>query len=350
VVADSHFVLPVSRADRATLAARDLVPFVAGIRAGADLVMVGHLAVPSLTDGREVAATFSPEIARGLLRGELGFEGVSASDALDMAAAGAPEDLPATAVAAMAAGIDLLLTVHEPELVDEAIERVAAGVAAGTLDSVAMSAAAGRVDGLRRRLASRAQAPGLEVVGCTEHRALAREIAERAVTLVRDGSGLVPLHGLASGRPLVMSPAFADLTPADTSSYARLGLAEAFRARDFPVDELEMPMDPDPEGLPALLRRIERAPLAIVGTVDAGSHPGQARLVNAIVGAGVPAIGVALRTPYDLAAYPSVQAYACSYGIQPPNLLALVDALTGRTAFRGRVPVRLDTALVGVAP
>jgi beta-N-acetylhexosaminidase len=57
-----------------------------------------------------------------------------------------------------------------------------------------------------------------------------------------------------------------------------------------------------------------------------------------------------MRTPFDLASYPSVQTYACSYGIQQPNLLALVDALTGRIPFRGQLPVTLGSALMETAP
>jgi len=345
VVEDSHYVLPVARVDRATLATRELIPFSAGIEAGADLVMLGHLAVPALTGGRDVPACFAPEIAEELLRDEMRFAGVSMSDALDMGALGGPEDLPGNAVSIVAAGVDLLLTVHEPELVDEAIEAVTLAIADRRLDMAAVRASASRVIDLRRRLGDRVEPPGLEVVGCAEHAALAREIAERAVTLVRDRAGIVPLRPPSSGRPVVVSPAPADLTPADTSSYARLGLADAFRERGFSVDELEMPMNPGPDVLQALRDRLVEAPLAIIGTVDAVMHPGQARLVDLLVADGVPTIAVALRTPFDLAAYPSVQTHACTYGIQPPNLLALVDALTGQIPFRGQLPVRLDSAL-----
>jgi beta-N-acetylhexosaminidase len=350
VVEDSHYVLPVVRANSATRATRELVPFTAGIGAGAELVMLGHLAIPALTGGREVPACCAPEIAMELLRGELGFEGVSMSDALDMGALGAPEDLPRNAVSIVAAGVDLLLTVHAPELVDEAIECVAAAMGEGALDEGAMRASAGRVMDLRHRLGGRPEAPGLDVVGCAEHAALAREIAERAVTLISDRAGLVPLRPPDSGRPTVVSPAPADLTPADTSSYAKLSLADAFRERAFAVDELEMPMDPGPAELTALRERLADVPLAIIGTVDAVTHAGQARLVESLVAAGVPTVAVALRTPFDLAGYPSVQTYACSYGIQWSNLLALVDALTGRIPFRGQLPVTLASAVVEAAP
>jgi beta-N-acetylhexosaminidase len=55
----------------------------------------------------------------------------------------------------------------------------------------------------------------------------------------------------------------------------------------------------------------------------------------------VPVVAVALRTPFDVAAYAGVGAYACTYGIQPPSIEALADALVGRIPFRGRLPVTL---------
>ena len=121
VAGDSHHGLPVSSVDAATLRSRELVPFRAGIEAGARLVMLGHLAVPALTDGHVTPATLAPELARALLRDELGFEGVSVTDALDMGAlysAAGPgafaAELPAIAVGAARAGLDLLLTAPRP--------------------------------------------------------------------------------------------------------------------------------------------------------------------------------------------------------------------------------------------
>jgi beta-N-acetylhexosaminidase len=83
----------------------------------------------------------------------------------------------------------------------------------------------------------------------------------------------------------------------------------------------------------------------IVGTINATGHPGQARLVKALVKQGTPAIAVALRMPYDLAAYPEAGTYACAYSILPPAMDALADALFGKIAFTGTLPVSLPRAV-----
>ena len=103
---DSHVSEPVVTADAATLAGRELVPFRAAIDAGTRAIMTSHIRVPALDP--DVVATFSPMILEELLRDELGFDGVVVTDALDMAGASGTIGMPAAAVAAIAAGADLL--------------------------------------------------------------------------------------------------------------------------------------------------------------------------------------------------------------------------------------------------
>jgi beta-N-acetylhexosaminidase len=350
VAGDSHHGLPVATVDGATLRARELVPFRAGIRAGARLVMLGHLAVPAATGGRAVAATLAPELAVGLLRDELGFAGVSVTDALDMGALGDHDQLSEIVSQSVRAGIDLMLTLHTFALEERALDGLIADAAAGTLDIAALRRSRRRVRALRRWLGRAPAQPGLDAVGSADHVALARDIAERAVTLVRDRPGLVPLRPPSEGpwRIVVMTPRPVDLTPADTSSYAALGLADALRealgkgGTPASVTALEVPLDPDPAAIAVLCRAAEPAAVTVAGTIDALAHPGQARLVDALVASGAPVVAVAQRTPFDLLAYPGVGTYACTHGIQPPNLRAMADALLGLIPFRGRLPVRLE--------
>jgi len=345
VAGDSHHSLPVLEADAALLRSRELVPFQAGLAAGARLVMLAHLAVPALTGDRSTPATLAGEIAGNLLRSELDFDGVTITDALDMAALAAFGALPTVAVAAAAAGNDLLLANHPFAAEETAYEAIVEAIRAGRLDHGAALAAAARVHALRRWLAGRAAQPDLSIVGSEAHLALARESAEGSITLLRDRRGLLPL---AVGRRLtVISPRPTNLTPADTSAYLQLGPADALRAEGFAVRELVVGMDParsDIDGLRAAVRESAGGgdePAVLVGTIDALVHPGQGRLVEALIASGLPLVAVALRTPVDLIAYPAVETAIATYGQQPPSLRALAGALAGRIPFRGRLPVRL---------
>jgi beta-N-acetylhexosaminidase len=353
VSGDPHHGLPVSAVDGATLRTRELVPFGAGIGAGAELAMLGHLAVPAETDGRASPATLAPELARTLLRGELGFEGVSISDALDMGALGDLGALPELAVAVAAAGIDLLLAKHPYPLEEAAVDAVEAAATDGRLDPIDAAAAAGRVRALRGGFAG-GPTRSLDVVGCAKHRALARTIAERSITLLRDRDGVLPLRPGAAGRiggdrVAVVAPRPTDLTPADTSSYVRLRLADRLREGGLDVDEVEIPLDPGPGDIDAVRARLRGIGVAIVGTVDALGHPSQAGLIDALLADGIATIAVALRTPFDLAAYPGAATAIATYGIQPPSLEAAADAILGRIAFAGSLPVRLVVPSTGVS-
>jgi beta-N-acetylhexosaminidase len=349
VAADSHVSLPVLEIDVATLRSRELLPFRSGVAAGAHLAMPGHLAVPAVTGSRSRPATFAPEIVHGLLRDELGFRGVTVTDALDMGALTPFGRLPELAVLAAAAGNDLLLTAHAADDLDAAFEALAGALRSGAIDPAAARASAARVRRLRRWFDRPAAQPALSVVGSSEHLALAIETADRSVTRLRDRLRLLPL---AAGRRLiVIAPPPTDLTPADTSSYLRLGPAEALGEAGFAIEDHVISMNPSTDEIQAILAAVAgrtgegegggSAPAVVVGTIDALVHSGQAHLVEALVGAGLPVVAVALRTPVDLLAYPSIGTAIATYGSQEPSLRAMAAALAGRVPFRGRLPVRL---------
>jgi beta-N-acetylhexosaminidase len=140
--ADSHLDLPVVDVPLDVLRARDLPPFRAAIEAGARTVMTSHILLPQVDPS--APATFSSRILGELLRGELGFDGVIVSDALDMAGASGGIGIPAAAAKALAAGCDLLClgTGGSPEQLDA----IAAAVA--TVDPARLDDAARRVAAL----------------------------------------------------------------------------------------------------------------------------------------------------------------------------------------------------------
>lgn len=148
---DSHDELPVVAGSRRELDSRDLPPFLAGVAAGASLVMSGHLDVRSLDPG--VPASFSHTVVTDLLRGELGFDGVAVTDGLNMAPA---ERWPAgeAAVRALLAGNDLLLM--PPDLAG-AYDGLLAALANGSLPRERLVEAASRVLTLKLDLAGPAK-------------------------------------------------------------------------------------------------------------------------------------------------------------------------------------------------
>jgi beta-N-acetylhexosaminidase len=127
---DSHEGLPVIDHDAATLQDYDLPPFRAAVEAGVPMVMVGHLVYPAIDPDRP--ASLSPE-AIGMLRGDLGFEGVVVSDDLAMAGATAGREPKGAAVEAIAAGVDLLIVSSAPQQQADAYDAVLAAVDSGEI-------------------------------------------------------------------------------------------------------------------------------------------------------------------------------------------------------------------------
>ena len=112
---DSHLGLPVVEHDRARLDATELVPFAAAIEAGADLVMSAHIGLPALTGDADLPATLSREVMHDLVRDGLGFRGLTITDALDMEALPQGSAQVVDVIAAIRAGVDLLLCAPDPE-------------------------------------------------------------------------------------------------------------------------------------------------------------------------------------------------------------------------------------------
>lgn len=151
---DSHEALPEQDATARQLARRDLVPFQAGIDAGAATVMVGHISVDAWDPG--VPASLSPA-AYAHLREDLGFTGVAITDGLDMGAVRETSSDEPVAVRALAAGADLLLT---PADVGAAVGNIVAALADGSLARDRVDQAAGRVIAMMRWQAQAAEATG----------------------------------------------------------------------------------------------------------------------------------------------------------------------------------------------
>jgi beta-N-acetylhexosaminidase len=345
---DSHHGAPILHHGMDRLEKIELPPFRAAIRSGVRAVMSAHIALPSLNGNRNghgvLPATLSKTILTGLLRQKLRYDGLIVTDAMDMHALDQGPGLAAEAMAAIAAGADLVLFNHALPKVAAAFPIVAQAVRRGVVSAPGVQASARRILALKRWVGRQKQ-PALSVVGGREHGALALEVARRSVTLVREEPGRLPLRLNAKARVAVVVPRPQDLTPADTSSYLIPALAAAVRRHHARVDEIVMPMMPRASEVRALRERLRTCDLVIVGTINATAHRGQADLVNALLAQQTPTIAVALRMPYDLGAYPRVPSYACTYSILPPSMDALAEALFGRVPFVGRLPVTLPKKL-----
>ncbi|MFC7246137.1 glycoside hydrolase family 3 protein [Catellatospora aurea] len=201
--ADSHTELPVVKQSRQLLDTDDLATFKAGIKAGAPIIMSGHLDVQAVDPG--VAATFSKKVLTDLLRKELGFQGVVVTDGMNMAPAmKAPPG--EAAVKALLAGNDLILM---PPHVGQAHQGIVDAVKAGTLPRARLVEAVGRILHLKLGF-GQAAAPALSTVGT--HQQDVAPLAAAAVTVLRG----------TCGKPLVTGPVRVTASPGRDKARNRL--------------------------------------------------------------------------------------------------------------------------------
>jgi beta-N-acetylhexosaminidase len=338
---DSHVGAPMVRHSAKRIRSVELLPFRAAVDTGVRLIMTAHIVMPALNGGsNELPATLSPRILRDLLRGKMRFNGVIVSDALDMHAMEQGPGYVAEAMAAVAAGIDLLLFNHDLSRVEPACSNLVQATRRGLLSADEIHASARRILALKNWIKRQSQ-ESLAVIGCQEHLGLAQEVARKSITLVRDTAQRLPVRIGPDNKIAVALPRPEDLTPADTSSYVKPVLADALRRYHPRVDEFSFGMSPAAGEIGALCERLATYEVVVLGTINATAHPGQADLVKKLLKQRAQLITVALRMPYDLAVYPEAPTYICTYSILSPSMEALAEALFGRIAFTGTLPVTI---------
>jgi beta-N-acetylhexosaminidase len=337
---DSHYGTPVVDHDGERLRAVEFPPFRAAIDAGARLVLTAHIALPRLDSQGDLPATLSPLVLKGILRQELGFRGVIITDAMDMQSIAQERGMIVDSITAAVAGVDVFLSGPAQAGTRVIYDSLLHAAWRNLISPAEIKASAARIIELKQWCGNIVQSD-LEVVNCVEHNALADEIAARSITLVRDNSKQLPLRLAPDARVLVIVPTPQDLTPADTSSYETVRLADALRAYHARVDEIILPIDPGTSDIAALRALFGRYDQIIIGTINATDHAGQAALVNAALEANPQTIVVALRMPYDLQCFTHAPTFLCTYSIQPPSLRALARVLFGQASAPGVLPISI---------
>jgi beta-N-acetylhexosaminidase len=331
---DSHLALPILTCDEPTLRARDLAPFRAVlVEVAVPLVMTAHVVVAALDPTRP--ATLSPRMLT-LLREELGFDGVICTDCLQMDAIARDPGTVAGAVAAIAAGADLVTISHALPLAADAAAAIAAAVADGRIARARFEDACARVRALRERYA--ALEPFAGALDDDEPLVLARA----AVTVVR---GDVRLR---LDRPVtVISFEGAAFDGAGGVRAALPSLSAALRARRLRSEMMRVALDPDPDDITLLLAHLpalgDRNFVIVVRRMRA--HEAQRDALERVLAIVPDAIVVVASEPWDAFALPAARAIVCTYGDDALMFDACADVLCARAPGTGRLPVDADVAV-----
>jgi beta-N-acetylhexosaminidase len=336
---DSHTDLPTVTYDRATLD-RHLAPFQSAFDAGAKGAMTAHVVVDAVDP--DLPATLSPKVLTGLLREEMGFDGVVVTDSMDMAAITDTYGRPEAVVMALAAGADIAMVAGDARPFSDFVVEA---VLSGDLPQDRVLESARRVVRTKCEMGlwgNRYADPeaALDVVGTPEAHEQGLEQAVRSMTLLDDNGASLPVDRAA--RVLV--------TGRDAGRVA--GQLEALGATA--VTTLATSQSPSSAQRAQAVAVASEHDIAVVTTFTSGApNPAQAQLLDEVAATGTPTTAVSLGLPYDLADADAADARLATYA-QNVNRVGSPEVYTGIAAVllgdrppTGRLPVPVGDYPIG---
>jgi beta-N-acetylhexosaminidase len=366
---DSHRGLPVLNFSMADLNRIELVPFRKSIEAGVGSVMVGHVALPQIdpegvkplpkdlkiraidttesgeiiVEGISTPASMSAPIG-GLLTRDLGFKGLVVTDALSMSGLTVYFTQEEAGIRALLAGADMLL---KPANVDDCIRGVVAGVRSGRLTEKRIEESARKILAAKYDLGLvKQRLTPIDEIDITVSQPtaveLAREIAEHAITLVRNDATLLPLKLPAESKILNLAIVNGE-TP--TNPFASAMARAGYKVETIVLDDRSSEAE-----VQKALERAKEANLVVAslyGRVRTGSTnsiglpEGGVRALNTILQARTPVVGISFGNPYLLQSFPGLSTYLIAYGDMPALQRAAARSILGEIDTTGKLPISL---------
>ena len=366
---DSHRALPIVNRTRKQLDEIELLPFRKAIESGVGSIMIAHIGLPEIdpepiqplsspatstyvedpdhADIRPgiIPTSLSAKIQTGILRNEFGFKGLIVSDAMDMSGLTiyfTPEE---SAVRAMLAGTDIL---EKPFDVSKTVAGIRAAVDSGRLpmsrldDAVTRQIAWKYEMGLfKTRITS---LDGIDrIVSNAETRQLGDEIAAKAVTLVRNDEGLLPME--RNGKIAVLGISNGFDGPPTMAVFSNELKNAGLKFTPAYVQENTMP--PQMEAARKTVRDADVLVVGLYGRVRTGASNSAkipengAALIREAFAAGKKVIGVSFGNPYVLSSFPEMKTYLVAYGDMPSLQRAAARSILGTQNTVGKLPITL---------
>lgn len=348
------------------------------IEAGLESVMVGHILQPayskalnpSLSDEEVLPATLSKELLQGLLRGKLNFNGLIVTDASHMVGITCEMKRRDMLPAAIAAGNDMFLFFNDYQ---EDFEYMMEGYQSGVITEERLTDALYRILGMKAKLSLTAPfdlpQDKLWKIGCEEHKQIAREVAEKSITLVKNKQDVFPVTP-EKYRRILLVPAKAlsgpnmfsvlggpvKKTPAET--FAELLMKEGFEVEIFesPFERIAK-LPPEKRSGEMNIYFAAKTPVKdfvekydlVITLCNVQSYGQTAERVGWSMAKGggevpwyvheLPVVVASIASPFMLADVPQAKTYINAYAADDQTLQTLVEKLMGKSPFQGVDPV-----------
>ncbi len=329
---DSHVGLPVIDLDRERLEMVELAPYRAAIEAGVSTIMVAHIWYPALEPQPDLPASMSYNVITGLLREEMGYDGLIITDALDMDAIDTVYSYPSASLQAIKAGVDLVIAAHMSLDAQAAgIQRVVDAVQSGEITEERIN------ESVRRILAAKEQFGILDWepldpttvnarLNLDAHAELVSEIFNKGVTVAVDRNTVIPFK---TGQTVAV------IFPGTRPRIQQECTAEGVIVKPLAVSET-----PTESDIASAQRMAAQVDFVVVFSENADVTPQRRALVNALPPDKT--IAVALASPYDWMTYPQVAGYVVTYSPLPQAVPAACGVLFGRIPANGKLSITLE--------
>ncbi|MEP6900370.1 MAG: glycoside hydrolase family 3 N-terminal domain-containing protein [Actinomycetota bacterium] len=363
---DSHRGLPIINVSRERLDKLELVPFKKAIEVGIGSIMVAHIGLPQIdpteikplkdairvdtdeevvTENATLPATLSPKIQTEILRKELGFKGLIVTDAMSMSGLTQYVTQEEAGVEAFLAGADLL---EKPADTDAMIRGLREAVKSGRISEARLNESVRKILAWKFELGLFKQkiTPVDEIdkiVSNKETHALAEEISDKAITLVRNDENLIPLAKSKRVFVLGISNGF----DGDLTSYA---LTKFLRENGIKFGTVVLQDNSSPDQISkareaaskadvviaALFGRVRSGAKNSVGLPDAGVD-----ILRELLAKNKKVVGVSFGNPYILGSFPDLKTYVVAYGDMTTLQRASARAIFGMLDITGKLPISL---------
>jgi beta-N-acetylhexosaminidase len=369
---DSHRGLPVINVSRERLENTELAPFRDLIKAGVGSVMISHISLPQIdatavrplkqsvkasyteseviTEGTTTPATLSSSVIQDILQKDLNFDGLIVTDAMDMSGLTLYFDQEEAAVRALLAGNDILL---KPANADAALRGLKQAVATGRISAERLNQSVRKQLAWKHHLGlDKNKITPLEaidrIVSSNETRQLTTEIAENAMTLVKNEENLLPLSPATDQRIF-----FLVITNSENPNSNGTAFLRVLRQSLQNPDNIDFGVIGESTQAPEVARvveRMKRSDLVITGLYgrvrsgarnSVGLPEAGARVLRDLLQSDKPVVNISFGNPYLLKNFPQMKTYVVAYGDMVSLQRASVRAVLGEIDFKGKLPITI---------
>lgn len=362
---DSHRGLPVINFSRARLEKTEFAPFRALVNAGVGSVMISHISMPQLdstevkplkesvkpayadseviTEGTTIPATLTSNIVTDILKKDMKFDGLIVTDAMDMSGLTLYFNQDEGAVRALLAGNDIIL---KPSNADKAISGIREAIKSGRITEERIN------ESVRKLLAWKYQLGLTEkqytpidsidtTVSSQATRQLTEEIAENAITLVKNEQNVLPVKSGATAVVLA-------ITNGEDRSFVGNTLTNVLRANGLRVERIPIDERSTAQEIENAVSKAKSAEVVIAGLfgrVRSGAknsiglpEPGE-KVLRSVLESNKPVVNIAFGNPYLLRGFPEMKTYMVAYGDMTSLQRAAAEAVMGKIEFKGKLPI-----------